>query len=167
MNGKVKTMVEPKVISKKAFKIIGLAFETTMAEKDVKIPRLVEEFHTARIVDIENRVNAPVSYGMFIDPPNWNPETEPFTWMAGVEVDSHDVLPPGMVARTFPDHQYATLQFNPAEHEFDPYQFLHKWIKQNGYEQIKGFGFELYEPYTGSQTMFTLHFPVRETESQD
>ena len=26
-------------------------------------------------------------YGIFIDPPNYNPNTDLFTWIAGVEVD--------------------------------------------------------------------------------
>ncbi|WP_085504988.1 GyrI-like domain-containing protein [Thalassobacillus devorans] len=167
MGGKIKTLTEPKIVKLESFKVMGAACETTMVEKDVRIPRLMEEFHTKQMITIENRLNAPVSYGVFIDPEDWNPDTEPFTWIAAVEVDGHDNLPSGMVSRTFDEQDYAALDYDPDEHNFDPYPFLHKWINDNGYEQISGYGFERYEPYTGANTKFTLYLPVKRMTAQD
>ncbi|MBM7554249.1 GyrI-like domain-containing protein [Thalassobacillus pellis] len=156
----IKVSSIPQVVEKPGFKVIGTSCETTMDEKDIKIPRLVSDFQVNRIADIHNRINAPRSYGIFVDPPGWNPDTEPFTWIAAVEVDNLDFIPEGMVWKALPAHQYATLSYNPSVDEMDPYQFLHGWIKENGYHQLGSFGFEMYEQYTGPDTEYTLYLPV-------
>ncbi|MBH0230396.1 GyrI-like domain-containing protein [Halobacillus yeomjeoni] len=160
MSEQVSTAVEPKVVKKSSFKVVGSYCQTMMDEREVKIPRLMEHFHTSKLHKVRNRINSPCSIGMFVDPPNWNEDTEAFYWIAAVEVDRYEKVPQDMITKTIPAHTYAVLEYDPSVHDFNPYPYLFKWIKEEGYELVEGFGFEVYHPYTGSETKFTLHLPV-------
>lgn len=87
--------------------------------------------------------------------------TDAFYWIAGVEVDSFEKIPQDMITKTIPAYTYAVLEYDPSLHEFNPYLYLHEWIKEKGYEQVEGFGFEEYQPYTGSQTSYRLYLPIK------
>ncbi|QAS53127.1 GyrI-like domain-containing protein [Halobacillus litoralis] len=161
MSEQMTTAVEPKVVKKSNFKVVGVYCTTMMDERDVKIPRLMEQFHTMKLPKVRNRIHAPHSIGMFVDPPNWNEMTDAFHWIAGVEVDSFEKIPQDMITKTVPAHTYAVLEYDPSQHDFNPYPYLHKWITEKGYEQIEGFGFEEYHPYTGTETRYKLYLPIK------
>ena len=160
MSEQMTTAVEPKVVRKSNFKVVGVYCQTMMDEREVKIPRLMEQFHTTKLPKVRNRVNAPCSIGMFVDPPNWNEMTDSFYWIAAVEVDSFEKIPTDMITKTIPAHTYAMLEFDPSVHDFNPYPYLHEWIEEKGYQQVDGFGFEEYHPYTGSATRYRLFLPI-------
>ncbi|MGP4076271.1 GyrI-like domain-containing protein [Halobacillus sp. K22] len=161
MSEQISTAVEPKVVKKSNFKVVGTYCQTMMDERNVKIPRLMERFHTSKLHEVKNRINPPCSIGMFVDPPNWNEDTESFYWIAAVEVDSYEKIPQDMITKTIPAHTYAVVEYDPSVHDFDPYPYLHKWIKEKGYIPVDGFGFEVYHPYTGSQTKYSLYLPIK------
>ncbi|WP_221569067.1 GyrI-like domain-containing protein [Alkalihalobacillus sp. TS-13] len=143
------------------FKLVGMSCSTTMAERHEKIPAMVHDFYENHIHKIKNRINEPVSYGLFVDPPNWNPDTEEFTWIAAVEVSHFDNIPEEMISKVIPARKYATLRFDPTTDNFDPYPYLHEWIQNQGLKQIDNFGFELFLPYKGVDSKFILHLPVK------
>jgi len=153
--------MEAKIIENSGFTIVGMKCETTMIDKDETIPKIVDEFHMKRMGEVEDRINAPTAYGVFIDPPNWDPETEPFTWITAVEVESGDKVPEGMISKTIPAHTYAAVYYDPKTMTMNPYIDLHRWINEQGYTQIEGFGFEVHTSYEGDNTPYTLHLPVQ------
>lgn len=160
-NGKL-TISKPQIVELDEIKLAGRSCSTTMEQKDVKIPNMVEAFHVGDIQNISNRINAPSSYGMYIDPPNWDPDKDEFTWVAAVEVSSLEELPLGLEGKVIPAGRYASLRYNPVEHkELEPYSYLYRWIKESGYEQVGDFGFEYYEPFAGVNTEYTLYFPIK------
>lgn len=161
MSEHISTVVKPEIVKKSNFKVVGTYCHTMMEERNVKIPRLMERFHTLKLHKVKNRIHTPRSIGMFVDPPNWNEESEEFYWLAAVEVDSYEKIPPDMITKTIPAHRYAVLEYDPDVHDFNPYPYLHRWIKENGYEAVEGFGFEEYYPYTGAKTKFTLYLPIK------
>ncbi|MBA2175053.1 effector binding domain-containing protein [Halobacillus locisalis] len=161
MSEQISTAVQPEVVKKSNFKVVGTYCQTMMDERHVKIPRLMEKFHTSKLHKVKNRIHSPRSIGMFVDPPNWNEETDTFYWMAAVEVDSYEKVPPDMITKTIPSHDYAVLDYDPDVHDFNPYPYLFEWIQEKGYELIEGFGFEVYHPYTGANTKYTLYLPIK------
>ncbi|WP_248565427.1 GyrI-like domain-containing protein [Paenibacillus sp. L3-i20] len=56
-----------------------------------------------------------LQYGVFIDPPNYNPDTDTFTWIAGVEVTADAVPPEGMISYKLPQATYAVLGISRGE----------------------------------------------------
>ncbi|MCA1020737.1 AraC family transcriptional regulator [Halobacillus litoralis] len=161
MSEQVTTAVEPKVVQKSHFKVVGVSCQTMMDERSIKVPRLMEQFHTMKLPKVKNRVNAPRSIGMFVDPPNWNESRDAFYWIAAVEVDSFEKIPQDMITKTVPAHTYAMIEYDPSLHDFDPYSYLHQWIVENGYQQVEGFGFEEYQPYTGQEGRYCLYLPIK------
>ncbi|MCF6139415.1 GyrI-like domain-containing protein [Pseudalkalibacillus berkeleyi] len=158
----VKINIKPKILSKSEVKIVGMSCTTNMEEKDVIIPNMVKEFYDQHIHKVKNRVNAPRSYGIYIDPPDWKPDQDEFTWIAGVEVSDFDNIPEGMIQHIIPARQYATLSVNPKKDDFNPYPYLYRWIKDSAYKQIDHFGFEQYDAFEGVESPFELHFPIEE-----
>ena len=164
MEGNHQKLVErlmPKIVEKGEFKVVGVSCNTTMMDKDMIIPKLVDEFHHSGIREIKNRSNQPISYGIFVDPPNFDPEKDEFTWIAGVEVTNFDHIPQGMIYQTIPAHKYAVLSYHPKTDEINPYQFLYQWFSSEGYEPTDLFGFEIYNPYKGRDTAYTLYLPIK------
>jgi len=153
--------MEAKIIEKPSFTVVGMKCDTTMIEKDTIIPKLVDEFHLERMREVQDRINAPTAYGLFVDPPNWDPEVEPFTWITAVEVSDDARIPEGMIRKTVPAHTYATVYYDPNYMNMNPYIDLHRWINEQGYKQIEGFGFETHTSYEGASTPYTLHLPIQ------
>jgi len=152
---------KPKIVEKEKFHVVGLSCHTTMMDKDTKVPNVVEEFHLSRIGEVKNRIDDTISYGVFVDPPNFNPEKDKFTWIAGVEVSDVKNIPKNMTSITIPSHQYAALAFNPKTDEINPYQFLYQWFTSEKYEETDLIGFEVYHPYQGIDSDYTLYLPVK------
>ncbi|WP_226581777.1 GyrI-like domain-containing protein [Halobacillus litoralis] len=161
MSEQLTTAVEPKVVRKSNFKVVGVYCQTMMDEREIKIPQLMEEFHKTKLSKVKNRVNAPRSIGMFVDPPNWDEMNDAFYWIAAVEVDSFEKIPQDMITKTIPAQKYAMVEYDPSVHDFNPYPYLHQWIKDQGYDNVDGFGFEEYHSYTGSSTSYRLYLPIK------
>ncbi|THE13574.1 AraC family transcriptional regulator [Bacillus timonensis] len=164
MNHVFQELVEkykPKIIDKREFRVVGISCNTTMMDKDIKVPNVVEEFHSSRIGEVKNRMDETISYGIFVDPPNFNPEKDEFTWIAGVEVTNDEDIPLDMMSITISAHQYAVLAFNPKTDDINPYQFLYQWFTREGYEEADLIGFEVYNPYKGVDSDYILHLPVK------
>lgn len=169
MNAQFQALVEkhkPKIVVRREFNVVGISCETTMMDKDIKVPDVVEEFHSSRIGEVQNRIDETTSYGIFVDPPNFNPEKDEFTWIAGVEVTDVQEIPTDMTSVTIPAHQYAVVAFDPNTDEINPYQFLYQWFTSEGYEEADLIGFEVYNPYKGVDSNYTLYLPVKKSEEE-
>lgn len=156
-----------KILEKKPFQIMGLKLETLLQEtrEQLLIPKLQQSFND-RLEKVEGAVGLPVTYGVFIDPPNYKPDTDLFTWIAGVEVRDDAKLPMGMVSHMLPKATYAVLEYEgDIDRAGDAYNELYQWIQHSEYEQAGTYGFEMYtkvhNPLERRLAKFLLHFPVR------
>ncbi|MGF7034916.1 putative transcriptional regulator YdeE [Paenibacillus mucilaginosus] len=148
-------------------RLIGLRIETVLSEtrEQRMIPRLQEAFRE-RVSEVTGSVHLPVTYGVFIDPPDYNPDTDPFTWIAGVEAEPRAEAPEGMVEFELPAATYAVLEYSgDIDRAGRAYDELYRWIQDSEFEQAGTYGFEMYpSDYSGEERRtadFLLHFPVR------
>ena len=155
------------IVEREPFRIVGLKLETLL--KDTKeqmlIPKLQQSFQE-RLDEVNGAVDLPITYGLFIDPPNYKPDTDPFTWIAGVKVRPGAVPPQGMVSYEVPQATYAVLPYRgELDRAGDAYGELYRWIKDSAYELAGSYGFELYSsiyaPSEREPADFLLHFPVK------
>lgn len=161
MSEQVTTAVEPKVVQKSHFKVVGVSCQTMMDERSIKVPRLMGAVPYDETAESEKSCQcAPVDRDV-CGPPNWNESRDAFYWIAAVEVDSFEKIPQDMITKTVPAHTYAMIEYDPSLHDFDPYSYLHQWIVENGYQQVEGFGFEEYQPYTGQEGRYCLYLPIK------
>jgi len=167
MNNNFQELVEkhkPKIIEEREFIVVGISCNTTMMDKDIKVPNTLEEFHSSKIGEVKNRIDETTSYGIFVDPPNFDPKKDEFTWIAGVKVTNDENIPKEMTSLTIPAHQYAVVAFDPKNDNINPYQFLYEWFTNEGYEAADLIGFEVYNPYKGVESDYTLYLPVKKSE---
>ena len=105
-------------------------------------------------------------YGIFIDPPNYNPNTDPFTWIAGVEVDDISSPPKEMKGYEFPEHFYAVTTYHgPKGGAGHIYDALYNWINQSNYELAANYGLEIYsnasDDIEPNNIKMELCFPIK------
>ncbi|MGN7940943.1 GyrI-like domain-containing protein [Virgibacillus sp. 6R] len=156
-----------KIVERKQTRIIGMKLETLLQEtrEQMIIPKFQQSFHT-RLNEVNGAIGLPITYGIFIDPPNYNPDTDLFTWIAGVEVNT-DVEPPlGMISYELPKAAYAVLEYKgDINSAGNAYGELYDWINNSEFEQAGSYGFEMYSnvhsPLEQGFSNFLLHFPIR------
>lgn len=159
--------MEIKIIERKQTRIIGMKLETLLQDtrEQMIIPKLQQSFYT-RLNEVNGAIDLPITYGIFIDPPNYNPDTDLFTWIAGVEVNT-DVEPPvGMISYELPKSTYAVLEYKgDIDRAGNAYGELYEWVNNSEFEQAGSYGFEMYSkvhsPLERGFADFLLHFPIR------
>lgn len=156
-----------RIVEREHFRIIGIKIETLL--KDTKeqhiIPKLQQSFNE-KITEVKDAINLPTTYGVFIDPANYNPKTDLFTWIAGVQVIPNAEPPVGMISFELPTATYAVLEYRGnMDRAGHAYGELYSWIKNSEYEQVGTYGFELYNkihsPLERGDADFLLHFPIK------
>lgn len=60
MSEQMTTAVEPKVMKKSHFKVVGVSCQTMMDEREVKVPQLMEQFHTMKLPKVKIVLMLPV-----------------------------------------------------------------------------------------------------------
>lgn len=155
------------IIEREQFRIIGMKLETLLRDtrEQMLIPMLQQSFNK-RLKEIKNAVGLPITYGVFIDPPNYNPDTDLFTWIAGVEVKPYAEPPIGMISYELTKATFAVLQYQgDIDNAGDAYGELYEWIRYSEYEQAGTYGFEMYSkvhtPLERGKSVFLLHFPIK------
>ena len=156
------------IVEKGPIQLVGLMCQTLLSDTKEQfiIPKLQHEFNQ-RIHEIKGIVNEPVSYGLFIDPPNYNPETDLFTWLAGVEVVGNEYSKPDdMIIHQVPANTYAVLHYaGNIDDAGKAYDTLYRWIQDSEYSICDLYGFEMYEQvhsaYERKEAIFKLHFPIK------
>ncbi|MFW6237809.1 MAG: GyrI-like domain-containing protein [Bacillota bacterium] len=99
--------MQPKKITKKSFKIIGMDCLSSEEENENEqdIVDLWEKFRP-RIDEIENTVNPDKPLGIFIQNKIY---PDRFTYVAGVEVKNIESIPKGMVPKIISNSRYAVF----------------------------------------------------------
>ncbi len=156
--------MKTRIIQKQSFMVIGVSLETLLKDEREQrnIPKLHQKF-TGRISEIKNRINDS-AIGIFIDPPNYNYQTDKFQWIAGVEVTSMEDIPEGMEAVSFPANTYACTTYKGKKNQaYQAYDYLYQWVAESEYELADSYGVEHYEAYDEETTeeIMDLMFPVK------
>ena len=137
--------MECKIVEKGAMKFVGMHRRST--QKNNTIPQLWEEF-MERGKEIRHVVNPNVAFGVCFheEVENFTDET-PFSYLAGMEVDSMDDIPEGMMVREIPAAKYAVFTHKGSlETLGETYQAIYfKWAKETEYTLAKADMFELYD----------------------
>ncbi|OBY80989.1 hypothetical protein BBG47_03945 [Paenibacillus sp. KS1] len=136
--------MEAILVDKGSMMAVGVSLQAILPieREERNIPKLHDAFES-RISEIEHRMNND-SIGIFIDPPNYDYRTDPFTWMAAVEVSSLENIPEGMSSITLPASTYVRAAYQGQPHEaYQVYDFLYNWIEQSTYELADSYGIEI------------------------
>lgn len=158
------------IVEKEQTRIIGLKVETLLQDtkEHMIIPKLQQLFNY-RLTEINGAIGLPTTYGVFIDPPNYNPDVDLFTWIAGVEVAPDAVPPVDMVCYDIPKATFAVIQYQGDIHDAGAaYGELFEWIGMSDFEQADTYGFEMYPAIYSAieqgNAEFKLHFPIRKKQ---
>ncbi len=151
------------------FTIAGMSVSTTLEDTKTNstIPKLMNDFFENRVSELAGIMCGKGGFGMFIDPPNYNPTTDEFQWIAGVEVNSHGELPEDFVRKTIPAHTYAVITYTGHVAGLgEAYNhFYQTWLPNSSYELADSFGFEYTdESFKGpnaTDNVVELYFPVK------
>ena len=141
--------MEPKIIDRDAIRLIGLEQAYDQDNKQ-SIPELWQRLQE-RLGEIPGQRSG-VAYGVC---ETQDPDEGRFLYMAGVEVDSLETVPHGMVGKTLPAQRYAV--FTHSGHISDlpktVYTIWNKGLPDAGLEPAKAPDFEVYDrrfdPETG------------------
>ena len=146
-----------------SFKVAGLSLETVLKDEreSRNISKLFKAFEN-RIYEIKNR-KSDTPIGIFIDPPDYNFETDPFKWITGVEVSSLDEIPKDMESITIPANTYAYTTYEGKINKgYQAYDYLYGWLAESEYELADSYGIERYLELRDDGTeLMNLMFPVK------
>ena len=138
--------MEPKIISRDEIKLVGMQY---IGSDISEISKMWCSF-IQRTAEIKGRVNEKVCYG--IGECTCEGECKcgqgaDFSYIAGVEVDSFDQLPAGMITRTLPASKYAVFTHKgPLSALSTTYENVFtKWIPASGLQPDANFAFEYYD----------------------
>ncbi|WP_433752936.1 GyrI-like domain-containing protein [Paenibacillus amylolyticus] len=154
------------IIERTETRIVGLKVETLLRDTKEQhiIPKLQQRFNEV-VKEVPGAVNLPTTYGVFIDPQDYNPDTDLFTWIAGVECEFENELIEDMVSYVIPAGTYAVFHYEGnIDNAGSAYDQLYNWINESKYKQKGSYGFELYATIHSSlerrTSNFILHFPI-------
>ncbi|MBB2479378.1 AraC family transcriptional regulator [Bacillus sp. APMAM] len=156
--------MEPKIVVKDPFTVIGLTCSTTLTES--KVPALWEEFLT-RVNEIKDKVSPNVMMG--ISEFSTNHIDGAFTYIACVPVHHTDFIPEGMVCKSIPKREYVVVthkgKLDELGHAFD---FIYgSWLPKSGYDLEEADDFEIYdERFKGADnedSQVDIYIPIRKT----
>ncbi|SNS95224.1 transcriptional regulator, AraC family [Anaerovirgula multivorans] len=160
--------VQPMIKEISDIKIIGMRGKATINNN--LIPKMWDDFNP-RIPKIENRTPQIRGYGICEVDPNYNMhefnEDTEFNEIVGVEVENHDKIPPGMVAKTLAGGKYAVFTHRGrVEFLRMTYQYIWgTWIISSKYEVDLRDDFEFYDQRflgpNNDMSKFDIYIPIK------
>jgi predicted transcriptional regulator YdeE/DNA-binding transcriptional MerR regulator len=158
-------IMEPRIVSKKAFTVVGLPFTGFISNAPYaegkgnnEISLVWDEFNR-RCGEIQH-VCGPV-YGLCFGMPN---DREPW-YIAGIEVARADEVPNGMMSMSVPAQRYAVFPCTLGALG-DTYRYItEEWQPRSGYEHAEAPDFEFYdeEPGPGDprDMRLSIYWPIK------
>ncbi len=155
---KEKGQVEPQIISKAAFTVVGMKYRGKNLNNE--IAQMWGEFNP-RMEEIKHKADPGGCYGVCSD-------TGPdgvFEYVAGFEVSRAADVPDGMVSWDVPAQKYAVFPCTlKTIHQAYQYAF-ETWLPQSGYQRGDGPDFELYgeefEPNVEGADQLHIYVPIK------
>ena len=147
--------MEPKIVHKASFMVIGMEITTTLKSnwENRDIMRLWTRF-SPRMDEVPNRISPSIAYGICGNiseeaPPTteMTDDTE-YTELVCVEVSSLDRIPVGMAGRSIPERTYAVFTHRGKLYPNlqQTYEYIYgTWLPRSGYEPDGAGDFELYD----------------------
>jgi len=150
--------VEPKIVDRAAFTVVGLKYHGKNAENE--IPQMWGVFGP-RMGEIKQVVNLHVAYGVC---DNFCQDSGEFDYIAGFEVNSATDIPEGMVSWEVPEQTYAVFTCTlPTLAE--TFQYAYKsWLPQSGRQRTAGPEFELYDEHFDPKDLnseMEIYIPIK------
>ncbi len=151
--------MEPKVLRKESFTVVGLKWSNQQLHDGVGIPDHWNRF-MSRAHEITGRINSNEFYG--IGMPQQSGE---FHYVAGFEA-SQDHVPDGMTAITVPEMTYAVFTHTGSlAHIWETREMIYStWLPQHGLVPSSGILYELYDQrFRGPdhpETQIDLYVPI-------
>jgi len=139
--------MEPKIITRKSFKVIGIELITTNenGENLVQIPKFWDKYLDEKVYErIPNRVKLNETFAICRDIDG----TGKISYTICAKVNSSDNIPDGMIGKTVPESKYAvfTVKGKVPEKVQETWNYIYgTWLPDSGYEPANIEGFELYD----------------------
>ncbi len=131
--------MEPKMVHKPAFTVIGMKIRTRNEHGEV--PRLWYEF-VPRFAEVKNVTNRNEAFGVL---DNFDPETREVDYLAGLEVGDVEEIPKGMTSLKIHAQKYAVFT-TTLPGLMDTLRKIHtEWLPQSGFEHTAGPDLEVYD----------------------
>lgn len=147
MGNKETAVPEIKLVRKEAFSIIGEACMLSKADhhKNDAFGKFANQFLTTRASEIPNAVNKQL-VAVNVYPPDFT-GFEKYEFICCYEVHEIREVPDGMIARTFPAHEYAVVTHKGSLRSLaDSYGFFHsKWRALSGYDYADQYDIQIYD----------------------
>ncbi|MBW6513185.1 MAG: GyrI-like domain-containing protein [Candidatus Syntrophosphaera sp.] len=136
--------MEPRIVHREAFTVVGMKCRTTMA--DNQIPRLWEDFNP-RARAVQHALFAQGCYGICFNEEGDEPGGDWFSYLAGVEVTELKDVPAGMESLLIPASDHAVFEhLGTLENLQQTYHFIYnQWLPQSEYVMLGSQDFELYD----------------------
>lgn len=163
-------LMEPKLITKPAFHIIGYELKTknVNGQNNKDIPEFWQVYLQKKLFEnIPNPLNCKEELGICTD---FSPETGEFVYVIGMEVPEGTAAPEGLVYRTFPEMEYAVFTtpgsddatFSNSIQSTWNYIFT-EWFPGSGYEHAGVLDFELYDErcHGMNNKVIDIYIPVK------
>jgi AraC family transcriptional regulator len=137
--------MEPRIVERPAFHLIGMAERFTPATTS-RIPELWARF-VPRIADVPDRVGGH-TFGVCVDADPATIEDAGFRYVAAVEVARAGVPPDGLIALAVPASRYAVFTHTGHVSRVGDTvkQVWGTWLPASGYRTLAAPDFELYDP---------------------
>lgn len=161
--------MEPKIVEKKAFKVVGM--KRTTSRKNNTVPQLWQEF-LPRVQEIRNAISNQTLYGIclmnesVLEPEKVTEETE-FEELVCMEVSDFGTIPQGMVTHELPTQKYAVFTHKGSlENLFDTYDYIYgTWVNKTEHELTLFYDFELYDQrfdmQNPAQSELDIYVPIK------
>jgi predicted transcriptional regulator YdeE len=130
--------MEPRIVTKPAFTVVGLKYSGGNARRD--LPRLWEQF-VPRMSEIRHKLEQEISYGLTT---TYDRKNRTFEYIAGVEVNSAEDVPEGMVSFEVPEQTYAVFTATMPTFVRTYKRVINRWLPKSGHKRIEGPEFEVY-----------------------
>jgi AraC family transcriptional regulator len=165
--------MQPKIIEKPAFHVLGYGIETTTVngQNSTDIPRFWQDFLENNLRNtIPNPISPNVELGICTD---FNMEEGRFTYLIGMEVEATDNIPEGMIYRTIPAGQYAVFTTPKATNETftqsiqETWEVIFsKWLPESGYGHGGGAEMEWYDErcWGNENKQMDIYVPIKTVE---
>ncbi|MFZ5354256.1 MAG: AraC family transcriptional regulator [Bacillota bacterium] len=162
--------MEPKIVVKKSFEIVGLPCRTTDEENRAEstIGKSWLKF-MPRIGEVKNISYNASTYGLCTSVHDPQREGE-FMYICSIEVDKVVDIPEGMIAKSVPEGKYAVFTHKgevgvgTEADLFKTYEYIYKiWLPQSGYVFNRdSYDFECYDQrFNGDSPEFDIYIPIK------
>ena len=155
------TQMDPIIMEKPEFKIVGLKCTTTMSENT--IPRLWEDFNK-RCCEVKNGQDLWLGVCPYVEMDSFGDDV-PFDYIAGRAVNNFESIPEGMMTWTVPASKYAIFTHKGSLDTLnETYKYIFCiWANKTEYKIAKADQIELYDErfkFGQADSEFDIYIPI-------